>query len=254
MLQHSHQAAFPPPYSYCPIHDCAAFRLQHSQPHASNAAIITQHSRLYWPCNTGSCSCIHAAACTLLHLQRGALIKLGMSLRIRPSLCSVLASLKDLKRMQTLVYTVIWEEIKADHKTIKTCRSVAEFKFLSKFEPCWSSGSHSQRLFQNAIEDLHCKINGQGQGAALRHSFGGLDKQVCRQNSPMKSDIRKTCRDLHWLDGLWHLKKDFLSNLPLKIIIHCVIDHPISILFSLREYMSNFCLSFLTWWDRNVIK
>ena len=37
-----------------------------------------------------------------------------------------------------------------------------------------------------------------------------------------KRDVWKPCRDLHWLDEL----QDFLSNLLLKIIIHCVTDEP----------------------------
>ena len=45
--------------------------------------------------------------------------------------------------------------------------------------PCWSSGNHSHRLSQKAIEGFDSKING---WAALRHSLGRLQLQAQTQS------------------------------------------------------------------------
>ena len=46
-------------------------------------------------------------------------------------------------------------------KSLRTCR------YFGSKGPYWSSGIHSQRLFQKAIEGFDCKINGRAFGTAL---------------------------------------------------------------------------------------
>ena len=89
-----------------------------------------------------------------------------MSLRKVTSLCSNLASVTDLKRIETRhthTHAVISEAIKPS----QLVGHAAQFKFESKVEPLPVIWQSLQRLFQKVIKGLEGKINCQALGAAL---------------------------------------------------------------------------------------
>ena len=97
-----------------------------------------------------------------------------MSLRKVTSLCSNLASVTDLKRIETRhthTHAVISEAIKPS----QLVGHAAQFKFESKVEPLPVIWQSLQRLFQKVIEGLEGKINGQPLGAALWLCLRGSD-------------------------------------------------------------------------------
>ena len=105
----------------------------------------------------------------------------GMSVRKVTSLGSKLASVTDIKRIQTP------HGLFCDFRSYKTFRTrwvvgqVAEFNFGSKIEPLPFIWQSLLRLFQNVIEGSEGKINGQALGVALQLCLGGLDRQAQTQ-------------------------------------------------------------------------
>ena len=89
---------------------------------------------------------------------------LGMSLRKVTLLGSNVASVTDLKRIETPHSFVVISEAM---KPLQLVGQAAEFKFESLFELQQVIWQSLQRLFQKAIEGLEGKINCQALGAAL---------------------------------------------------------------------------------------
>ena len=102
----------------------------------------------------------------------------GMSLRKVTSLGSNLASVTDLKRIET-PHSLCCDF--GGYKTLQLVGQAAEFKFESKFEPLDVIWQSLRRLFQKTIEGLEGKINGQALGAALRLCLRGSDGRAQTQ-------------------------------------------------------------------------
>ena len=68
------------------------------------------------------------------------------------------------------VYSGVLEQIQYIVRAVR--RLSSSFKLSPSLSPCWSSGNHSQRLFQKKINGFDYKINGRALGAALRYSLG----------------------------------------------------------------------------------
>ena len=111
-----------------------------------------------------------------------------MSLRKVTFFGSNFASVKDLKELKLhSVYTVISEAIKPI-----LVSQAAEFKFESKFEPLPVILQSLLRLFQQVIEGLEGKINGQGLGAALGLFLRGSNRVFPSQWQQLLARLRKT--------------------------------------------------------------
>ena len=102
-------------------------------------------------------------------------------------LASILAFSTDLKGIRTP--HSLFRDFGA-HKKFTTRWSGGRFQVWVQVRApasgCLSSDNHSRRLYQKAIEDFDCKINGRAFGAALRHSLGRvqpaeLDRQAQAQ-------------------------------------------------------------------------
>ena len=87
--------------------------------------------------------------------------------------------LKEFKLKLHTVYAVISEA----KKPLQLVGQVSEFKFESKFEPLPVIWRSLRRLFQNIIEDLEGKINGQALGASLLLCLRGSDGRAQTQSA-----------------------------------------------------------------------
>ena len=93
----------------------------------------------------------------------------GMSLRNLTSLGSNLASVTDLKRIETL------QSLCCAITPLQLVGQAAQLEFESKFKPLRVIWQSLWRLFQKGIEGLERKINGQALGAALWLCLLGSD-------------------------------------------------------------------------------
>ena len=141
--------------------------------------------------------------------------------------------------------------------------------------PWQSSGIHSQRLFQEKIEDFDCKMNGTALGAVLMQwqaqlgqvrlasTSTGCFQVGCSGCWQQPASLRKicypSCKSLWCLKAMWwpvltgQASIFNLSNLPLNTITFCNTDQPFTA-WSLRSVL-NFKFSVLffkcqlaAWW------